>query len=103
MAIRLSGRVSLGVVEPGKGWICVDLDTARNGTRASYERCAAYVVSKLEPTYVREDFACLVVVQAAVSMAGCARADQAPRHVFGPQRLMWGTDWPISEPHTPGR
>ena len=18
-----------------------------------------------------------------------------PRHVFGPQRLMWGTDWPI--------
>ncbi len=35
-----------------KGWICVDLDTARNGPRASYERCGAYVVSKLEPIYV---------------------------------------------------
>jgi len=35
-----------------KGWICVDLDTARNGQRASYERCGAYVVSKLEPIYV---------------------------------------------------
>jgi sugar phosphate isomerase/epimerase len=35
-----------------KGWLCVDLDTARNGPRASYERCAAYVVSKLEPIYV---------------------------------------------------
>jgi len=34
-----------------KGWICVDLDTARNGPRASYERCGAYVVSKLEPIY----------------------------------------------------
>lgn len=35
-----------------KGWICVDLDTARNGPRASYERCGAYVVNKLEPIYV---------------------------------------------------
>ena len=35
-----------------KGWICVDLDTARNGPRASYERCGAYVVDKLEPIYV---------------------------------------------------
>lgn len=35
-----------------KGWLCVDLDTARNGPRASYERCAAYVVSRLEPIYV---------------------------------------------------
>ena len=35
-----------------KGWLCVDLDTARNGPRASYERCGAYVVSKLEPIYV---------------------------------------------------
>jgi inosose dehydratase len=34
-----------------KGWICVDLDTARNGPRASYERCGAYVVNKLEPIY----------------------------------------------------
>jgi sugar phosphate isomerase/epimerase len=33
------------------GWICVDLDTARRGPRASYERCGAYVVSKLEPIY----------------------------------------------------
>jgi inosose dehydratase len=35
-----------------KGWLCVDLDTARNGPRASYERCGAYVVSQLEPIYV---------------------------------------------------
>jgi predicted TIM-barrel fold metal-dependent hydrolase len=21
-------------------------------------------------------------------------------HAFGPQRLMWGTDWPVSESHT---
>ena len=35
-----------------KGWICVDLDTARQGPRASYERCGAYVVNKLEPIYV---------------------------------------------------
>jgi inosose dehydratase len=34
-----------------KGWICVDLDTARKGPRASYERCGAYVVSRLEPIY----------------------------------------------------
>ena len=35
-----------------QGWLCVDLDTARQGPRASYERCGAYVVSKLEPIYV---------------------------------------------------
>ena len=35
-----------------KGWICVDLDTARNGPRASYERCGAYVVRALERIYV---------------------------------------------------
>lgn len=34
-----------------KGWICVDLDAARKGPRASYERSGAYVVSKLEPIY----------------------------------------------------
>jgi sugar phosphate isomerase/epimerase len=34
-----------------KGWLCVDLDTARNGPRASYERCGAYVVNKLESIY----------------------------------------------------
>ena len=34
-----------------KGWICVDLDTARKGPRTSYERCGKYVVSKLEPVY----------------------------------------------------
>ena len=34
-----------------KGWLIVDLDIARNGPRASYERCAAYVVDKLEPLY----------------------------------------------------
>ena len=35
-----------------KGWLCVDLDTARNGPRASYQRCGAYVVNKLESIYV---------------------------------------------------
>ena len=33
------------------GWLCADLDIARNGPRASYERCGAYVVRKLEPIY----------------------------------------------------
>ena len=35
-----------------RGWICVDLDTARLGPRADYERCGAYIVKKLEPIYV---------------------------------------------------
>jgi len=35
-----------------KGWLCVDLDVARKGPRASYERCGAYVVKTLEPIYV---------------------------------------------------
>jgi len=35
-----------------KGWLCVDLDIARNGPRASYERCGEYVITKLEPIYV---------------------------------------------------
>jgi inosose dehydratase len=35
-----------------KGWLCVDLDTARKGPRVSYERCGQYVVDKLEPIYV---------------------------------------------------
>ena len=34
-----------------RGWICVDLDTARNGPRASYDHCAAYITAKLEPIY----------------------------------------------------
>jgi inosose dehydratase len=34
-----------------RGWICVDLDTALQGPRASYEHCGAYVTSKLEPIY----------------------------------------------------
>ena len=34
-----------------RGWICIDLDTAREGPRRSYERCAAYITSKLEPIY----------------------------------------------------
>jgi len=34
-----------------KGWICVDLDIARQGPRASYERSGAYVAEKLEPIY----------------------------------------------------
>ena len=34
-----------------QGWLCVDLDAARQGPRKSYERCGAYVVEKLEPIY----------------------------------------------------
>lgn len=34
-----------------KGWLCVDLDTARHGPRASYERCGAYIVNRLEAIY----------------------------------------------------
>jgi sugar phosphate isomerase/epimerase len=35
-----------------QSWLIVDLDIARNGPRASYERCGAYVVNRLEPIYV---------------------------------------------------
>ncbi len=35
-----------------KGWICVDLDTARKGPRVSYQRCGAYIVDRLEPIYL---------------------------------------------------
>jgi inosose dehydratase len=35
-----------------KGWLCVDLDIARNGPRASYDRCGAYIERALEPIYV---------------------------------------------------
>jgi sugar phosphate isomerase/epimerase len=35
-----------------QGWNCVDLDTARDGPRASYARCGEYIVEKLEPIYV---------------------------------------------------
>jgi inosose dehydratase len=35
-----------------KGWLIVDLDIARQGPRASYERCGGYVVKSLEPVYV---------------------------------------------------
>ena len=34
-----------------RGWICVDLDTARQGALASYRRCGAYVTRVLEPIY----------------------------------------------------
>jgi sugar phosphate isomerase/epimerase len=34
-----------------KGWLIVDLDIARQNPRASYERCGAYVVGKLESIY----------------------------------------------------
>jgi sugar phosphate isomerase/epimerase len=34
-----------------KGWLCADLDVARQGPRKSYERCADYVVKALEPIY----------------------------------------------------
>ncbi len=35
-----------------RGWICVDLDTARLGPLADYKRCGDYVVNKLEPIYL---------------------------------------------------
>ena len=35
-----------------KGWICVDLDIARQGPLVSYQRSGAYVVKKLEPIYL---------------------------------------------------
>ena len=35
-----------------RGWICVDLDSARLGPLADYERCGDYVVNKLEPIYL---------------------------------------------------
>jgi sugar phosphate isomerase/epimerase len=34
-----------------RGWICVDLDTARLGPLADFHRCGAYIVDKLEPIY----------------------------------------------------
>lgn len=34
-----------------RGWICVDLDTARQGARISYERSGDYIVRVLEPIY----------------------------------------------------
>jgi sugar phosphate isomerase/epimerase len=35
-----------------RGWICVDLDTARLGPLADFQRCGAYIVNKLEPIYL---------------------------------------------------
>ena len=34
-----------------RGWICVDLDTARLGPLADFHRCGAYIVNHLEPIY----------------------------------------------------
>jgi len=34
-----------------RGWICVDLDVAREGPLASYRRCGAYIRDRLEPIY----------------------------------------------------
>jgi inosose dehydratase len=34
-----------------RGWICVDLDTARKNPRVDFDRCGRYVVNKLEPIY----------------------------------------------------
>lgn len=35
-----------------RGWICVDLDTARKGPLASYRRCGAFIVRNLQPIYL---------------------------------------------------
>ena len=34
-----------------QGWLIVDLDIARQGPLASYQRCGSYVVDALEPVY----------------------------------------------------
>lgn len=34
-----------------QGWICVDLDSARKGPLADYQRCADYIVKNLQPIY----------------------------------------------------
>jgi sugar phosphate isomerase/epimerase len=34
-----------------EGWLIVDLDIARQGPLASYQRCGSYVVDALEPVY----------------------------------------------------
>jgi inosose dehydratase len=34
-----------------QGWLCVDLDIARNGPLVSYQRCGAYITKTLEPIY----------------------------------------------------
>ena len=34
-----------------RGWICVDLDTTRNGPISDFGRCSNYVAKKLEPIY----------------------------------------------------
>ena len=45
---RLPSRLEVDFFQ---GWLIVDLDIARQGPRASYERSSAYVVSKLDPVY----------------------------------------------------
>jgi inosose dehydratase len=35
-----------------RGWVCVDLDTARLGPLEDYKRCGDYVVDKLQPIYL---------------------------------------------------
>jgi sugar phosphate isomerase/epimerase len=35
-----------------RGWVCVDLDTARLGPLEDYKRCGDYVVNKLQPIYL---------------------------------------------------
>jgi inosose dehydratase len=34
-----------------QGWICVDLDSARRGPLADYQRCTDYIVKNLQPIY----------------------------------------------------
>lgn len=35
-----------------RGWICVDLDTARKGPLEDFRRCGDYIVTKLQPIYL---------------------------------------------------
>jgi inosose dehydratase len=35
-----------------KGWICVDLDTARTSPQVDFARCGKYIVEKLQPIYL---------------------------------------------------
>lgn len=34
-----------------RGWVCVDLDSARRGPLADYQRCTDYIVKNLQPIY----------------------------------------------------
>ena len=64
------------------------------------EELEKLIALKRYPKVFVKDLAYLVDFEAAVSVAGFAGARQAAARGFGPQRLMWATDWPISKKDT---